>query len=1045
MSNPMNRRYRFASLIAFFCTASLAYANEDAKVSVYLFENGKPLPQIELNAGAGHQTVTDGNGYASIKLPSGQHVLRFQQAQQELVSLELPLIEGEDVQVIITAYADGRKPSIDIETSNVEQKFVEVPEVDQAKVDGKGFINGTVISAESKKPVAGAKIFISGVASELRTGQDGSFNIEVPTGNYSLSIMHPDFSAQVKEGINVAKDDTVKPTFALAPAGFELPEHVVLEPHVAGSLASIVEEQRNTSAVANILGAEQISRSGDSDAAGALRRTTGLTLVGGKFIYVRGLGERYSSTLLNGASIPSPDPTRRVVPLDLFPTTVIDSVMIQKSYSVDRPGEFAGGTVELRTKTVPDDFFMELAYQLGITEGTTFKDGLRYQGGSTDMFGIDDGSRKMPGSLATATAGGVQLSPKAPTNPNGFSADQLKTMGSDLSNVWDINNKAIGPDSRVSLGLGDAFHTGDFTFGYTSSLRWTDGWNSQNEIQRFYAPTTGNKLEMTVDNDVKFTERETNLSGYLGLEARYTDNHRFYGTSLILRQTLDESRITEGWSESEDFVIRRTQLQYMENSLLVGQIGGDHRWDFLANLETNWLWTRSVAGRKAPYERSYRFDQIPGGDGDFFFTRRADSNQVNFSELDDNDQSFRLDVKLPLDIHPDFQLALKGGFIDQSRTRDSEIRRFSFGAQGPDSRRGDVLGLGSLEKILSPEFIGTNGFQLRETTRATDNYEASQDLFSYYGQGDLNLFETVRLTGGLRIEDNNQVVSTFEMFNPNNKPQESKLIKKDVLPSAAATWLITDKQQLRAGYSETISRPDFRELSPAPFLDPASDRETLGNPDLQQAEITSYDLRWEYYFSSNESFSVGSFWKDIANPIELILLPGPGGILTLQNAKIATVYGFEAEILKHLDFIHPKLENFYFSTNYTWTKSEIELKPENMVAQTTNFRPLQGHSPYVFNFQVGYDNPDKGILATLLYNTYGKRIAEVGSLGAPDKYDQSVHQVDFVYRQRVMDHLSLTFNARNLLDDSVVVLQGDQIARSYRRGREFRLGLLVDF
>ncbi|MDO9140215.1 MAG: TonB-dependent receptor, partial [Methylobacter sp.] len=624
-----------------------------------------------------------------------------------------------------------------------------------------------------------------------------------------------------------------------------------------------------------------------------------------------------------------------VVPLDLFPTTVIDSVMIQKSYSVDRPGEFAGGTVELRTKTVPDDFFTQLSYQLGITEGTTFDDGLRYQGGGTDMFGIDDGTRKMPGSLASATAGGVQLSPFAPTNPKGFTTDQLQTMGNDLSNVWDINNKPIGPDSRVSFGIGDAFHAGDFTFGYTNSLRWTDGWNSQNEIQRFYAPTTGNELEMTVDNDVNFTERETNLSGYLGLEARYADNHRFYGNSLVLRQTLDEARITEGWSESEDFVIRRSQLQYMENSLLVGQIGGEHRWDSLANLETNWLWTRSAAGRNAPYERSYRFDQLPGGGGDFYFTRRADSNQVNFSELDDNDQSFRLDVKLPLDLHPDYQLTLQSGFIDQSRTRESEIRRFSFGAQGPDSRRPEVLGLGSLEQILSPKFIGANGFQLRETTRATDNYEASQDLFSYYGQGDLNLFETVRLTGGLRLEDNNQVVSTFEMFNPNNAPQESKLIKKDLLPSASATWLITDKQQLRAGYSETISRPDFRELSPAPFLDPASDRETLGNPNLEQAQITSYDLRWEYYFSSNESLTLGSFWKDIANPIELILLPGPGGVLTLQNAKTATVYGFEAEIMKHLDFIHPDLENFYVSTNYTWTKSEIELKPENMVAQTT--------------------------------------------------------------------------------------------------------------
>ncbi|GAB4260727.1 MAG: TonB-dependent receptor [Methylomicrobium sp.] len=1020
-------------------------AAEHANVSVYLFRNGQPLPQVQLDAGKSWQATTDDNGHAYIDLPSGEHVLSFRQGADELINLELPLSQGENVQIIITTYADGRKPVVDIETSSKDHQFVETTDADKTAADGKGTIEGVVLSAETNKPIAGAQVYISGIASEIRTGPEGAFQIEVPAGDYSVSVMHPDFSAQVKEGIKVVKDSNAKETFAMTPAGFELPEHVVLEPHIAGSLASIVEEQRTSSAVANILGAEQISRSGDSDAAGALRRTTGLTLIGGKFVYVRGLGERYSSTLLNGASIPSPDPTRRVVPLDLFPTSVLDTIMIQKSYSVDRPAEFAGGTVEMRTKTVPDDFFFQLAYQMGITEGTTFEDGLRYNGGSTDMFGIDDGARKIPASLSEAIAGGKQLTPFAFTNPTGFTQQELQSLGNDLSQTWDVRQSEIGPDSRVNLAVGDAFHWNDFTFGYTGSLRWTDGWNTQDEIQRFYAPTSGDNLELVVDNDVLFTERETNLSGYLGLEASYGENHRFFGNSLVLRQTLDEARTTEGWTDSENFVVRRTQLQYQENELIVGQVGGEHRWDFLANLETNWLWTRSNAGRYAPYERSYRFDQIPNGGGRFFFTRRADSNQINFSDLDDNDESWRLDVKLPIDIHPDFQLALQSGFIDQFRTRNSEIRRFSFGAQGPDSRRQDVLGLGSMEAIFSPDYIGPNGFQLRETTRATDNYVATQDLFSYYGQGDLTLYETLRLTGGLRVEDNNQVVSTFELFSPNKAPVESKLIQQDVLPSASATWFITDDQQLRASYSESISRPDFRELSPAPFLDPASDRETLGNPNLEQAEITSYDLRWEYYFSSNESMTLGAFYKEIANPIELILLPGPGGVLTLQNAEVAELYGFEAEIMKYLGFIHPSLEHFYVSTNYTWSKSEIQLKPENIVAQTTNFRPLQGHSPYIFNFQVGYDNPDNGIMATLLYNTYGKRIAEVGSLGAPDKYDQPVHQLDFVYRHHFMDHLSFTFNVRNLLDDRVEVMQGDKIARSFQRGREFRMGFVLEF
>ena len=424
-------------------------------------------------------------------------------------------------------------------------------------------------------------------------------------------------------------------------------------------------------------------------------------------------------------------------------------------------------------------------------------------------------------------------------------------------------------------------------------------------------------MEENVDNKVKFTEREVDLNGYLGLEARYTDNHRLHGNSLVLRQSSDEARITEGFTKEENFVVQRSRLLYIENSLIVGQIGGEHRWDFLGNLETNWLWTRANAGRKAPNERSFRFDQIPNGGGDFFLSRRAGNNEINFSDLNDDDESFRFDVKLPLEFHQNFQLALQSGFINRTKSRDSEIRRFTFSPRGPDARRQDVLGLGSLEKILVPEFIGPNGFQLRESTQATDNSTATQDLFSYYGQGDLNLFEKVRITGGLRVEDNDQQVKTFELFNPDRSPAIAKLVKKDVLPSVAAIWTISDKQQLRASYAKTVSRPDFREFSSAPFIDPETDRITIGNPDLQQVDITHYDVRWEYYFSPNESMSIGGFWKTLKNPIELILLPGAAGVLTLQNAQTADVYGIEVELMKHLDFIHPRLRHVFVSTNYT--------------------------------------------------------------------------------------------------------------------------------
>ncbi|MDT8364482.1 MAG: carboxypeptidase regulatory-like domain-containing protein, partial [Nitrosomonas sp.] len=503
----MKQSWQLIALTLFLGIIFNAQAADPAELSIYLFENGMPLSEAGLTTGTTSHGLTDINGYIQVSLPPGQHVLTFRQAEKELLSLDIPLIAGENAQVIVTTYTDGRAPVIDIQTSHPDGELAVEDATNQTKIAAKGIISGLVVSAESKKPVSGARVFFSGIATELRTSQDGTFRTEVPAGDYSISIMHPNFSAQVRDGIEIAADATREEAFSLTPAGIELPEHVVLEPMVAGSLAAIVEEQRNSSSVANVLGAEQISRSGDSDAAGALRRTTGLTLVGGKFIFIRGLGERYSSTLLNGASIPSPDPTRRVVPLDLFPTSVIDSILIQKSYSVDRPAEFAGGTVEIRTKTIPDGFFFQLSTQMGINQGETFTKGLRYKGGDTDIFGVDDGTRKMPDSLAAAISGGKQLAQFAPTNPSGLTREELQVLGNDLSGTFDINKKNIGPDHRINVAMGDKFSSGDFSFGYTTTARWSNSWDTRNETQRFFTPLGDGRLERVIDNKVNFTER----------------------------------------------------------------------------------------------------------------------------------------------------------------------------------------------------------------------------------------------------------------------------------------------------------------------------------------------------------------------------------------------------------------------------------------------------------------------------------------------------------------------------------------------------------
>ncbi len=1067
----MKKRLLLSTLILIiFLISPFAWGNnEKAEFSIHLFQDGLPVADAVLSISSGafanadasmvdvdeatfvwqvdsESTLkTNANGSVAGKLPAGQYLVEIKTTDQTF-ALDLPLKSAEHVQILVTFYEDGREPLLNIESSasGTFANAASGDEVEQPEEQGNGTIIAQVLSVETKKPIKDVQVFLSGLKTRLRTDENGHVTANVPVGQYSVSLLHSAYSSQTQDKVKVEKDQSTKLSFNLTPSGVELAEYVVLEPFLAGTLASVIEEQKSSTEVATILGAEQFSRSGASDVASALTRASGLTLVGGQFVFIRGLGERFSSTLVNGAAIPSPDPTRRVVPLDLFPTSILESVLVQKSYSADRPGEFAGGTLEMRTRGIPDEFFFNFSTSTGINSQSTFSDALSYKGGDTDFLGFDDGTRALPGSLAEATKNG-SLTPQTIFNPDGLSPTEFELLGEDLSDVWDVTEKKRGPDTGFQTSIGDVFNVGDFRLGYIASGGWDQKFRNQNEINREFSSSgnnTDDSLRLTQDFDTRRSWREVQLTGHTAVEAEYKDQHRLFANTMFLRQTRDEARISQGFTDAEVTDIRRVKLWNFSNQLLMHQVGGEHKFDWAKDLKIDWLYTNATAKRDEPKTRDYRFDA--NTQGDFFFSRRPDSNLTTFGELTDKDQSWRMDAALPLNYSPDYKFLVSGGFITQNKTRDSRIQRFSFSSVGPNARDQAILSQSSLEAILQPDNIGTNGFQLRDTTRPTDSYNAKQDLFSYYGKLESTFYDRVRIVGGMRWEKNDQFVQTFQSVANKNQPITTEINRTDMLPSVSATFTISEKQQLRAGFSQTISRPDFRELSPAPFTDPSTNQETTGNPDLVQTDITNFDLRWEYYLSPNENLSAGFFWKDLISPVERVTLAGVG-LQTFQNADKAKVYGFELELLKNLDFVHPYLANFFAGGNYTWSDSRVDLLPENLQAQSSSNRQLQGHSAQIVNFQLGYDNPGWGTQATLLYNITSKRIVAAGILGAPDKFEQPFNQLDFVLSQNVNKWLSMRLTIRNLLNDKLTVTQGDEITRQFRRGRQFNLSARISF
>lgn len=1018
--------------------AALSFALQPAfaaELSVYVFDDETPLADAEVRIDGTPRGRTSTDGALALSVDAGKHVVTVVRAGDDVLNFEIELQAEENAELIATLYPDAA-PSVFVESSHQDGAAASA-QATQAAAGPPGTLTGRVVSSENGQPIAKARVFVAGTPLDIVTDAEGRFSAPVSAGSYSISIIAPEFSSQTLDGVAVAAGETTERSVELTPSGVELPEFVVLEPFVEGSLAAFTEEKRSSSAVTDILGAEQISRAGDSDAAGALKRVTGLTLVDGKFVYVRGLGERYSSVLLNGAQIPSPDPTRRVVPLDLFPADILEGVVVQKTYSAEMPGEFGGGTIQLRTRGFPEAPVFKISGSLGYIDGTSFSRGFGYEGGGSDWTGRDDGSRELPDTLDALRRENEFLRRQSPSTPDGLTPQEIEQVGEEFVGPYDVDSHGIGPDHGLAMSGGTSWQFGDrWKAGFLASTRYAHGKDTFEEQRRYFVASDAG-LEQRDETRVQGTQSEIDVSGFLVAGLEYGEGQKLRGTSLIVRQTEDEARYTSGETDNQPF--DGYKLEWIENELIAHQMLGDHALPFwpVEGAAFNWLYTNARANRYSPFTREYRYDIREGG-----VRQLNDRFSLVFADLIDESESIDLGLVLPWQWNESIKGSVTLNAGELQRDRDSYIRRYLFRIPN-----GSALPLlPSLEDIITPGNIAPptpppGGLELQETTANTDTYFADQSL-DYRAIGfDVSFFDTIRATFGVREEDNSQQVTTFSVVRPNDPPVIGAIAQVDRLPAASVTWWISGEQQLRFGYSETLSRPDFRELSSAPYLDPLLDFITFGNPDLKQAEITNYDVRWEYYFSPSESMSVALFRKEFTNPIEKQLLPGAGSLLlTLANAEGAVNQGVELDVYKQLGFLDrwfDGLDDWYASANYSWIDSNIKLDPAQSGFNTNLERPLEGQSPYVLNLQLGYLHPEGKREVSLLYNVSGERIVQVGVDGQPDTYEQPFWQLDFNLKQRLGDEWSLRVRLRNLLDPAVEFRQGDEAnIREYRKGRE---------
>ena len=823
--------------------------------------------------------------------------------------------------------------------------------------------------------------------------------------------------------------------------------------------------------VVSVLSQADIARTGEGDIAGALKRVTGLSVVGGRYVYVRGLGERYSLALLNGLPIPSPDPLRRVVPLDLFPTSVLASSIVQKSYGVNFPGEFGGGVINLTTRAVPKEAFFTVGASIGANTATTGQLGYVYAGGRTDWTGFDDGTRTLPAGLRASQDAGTPLAVGG-----NYTLGQLQAITASLVNAETnliLANNNIPVNWGANMSGGRAWDVGDARIGFVFSAGFSNDWQTKAGKQQLsggVAIGADGQQQLNPDQDFDFaaTEFRSVLNGLFSVGAEFGD-HKVRFSNLYVNDTIKEARIQAGIDDinvGRDRLLQRNATALFRRQLIDTQLVGEFKWDdFTLDLRGTYANTK----RLAPYERNnnYAFsDEFNDYVNDLRSPGQAST--VAFSRLNEDVLAGGLDLGYRVR-NGAFPARFTAGYAYTRSERTSE--RFDYRYQSNAALPGAVTQQRP-DFLLSDFNVYTYGITLQTVSTVSPRYDAALITHAGYAQVEMEPADGVQIVTGIRYETGRQNVTPIDVFNANpgsafNTP--TNIDRGYWLPAATITWNFAPDMQLRIAASKTIARPQFRELAPQPYFDTESDRLSFGNQFLANSELINAEARYEYYFGRDQKLAVGAFFKDITRPIDAIAFVQGGTFqTTFANAPKAHLLGAEIEAQKYFgleswgDFFASR--RFFVSANYTWTDSKIQVRPGDttlfplsgaVVPATDIFidgRPLTGQSDHLVNVQLGFQDDDGLSEQTLLFNYASPRAAFRGPAGQPDLIEKPGIRLDLVIRQGFKlfgREIEAKLEGRNLTNtryQEYQILNASRIdTNSYVLGRTFQASISAKF
>ncbi len=895
--------------------------------------------------------------------------------------------------------------------------MISIPSVAQ------GILRGKVIDAETGEYLIGATVMLKGTTTGAATDLDGNYSVpNIPAGKYTVLCQYISYEPLVFENVEIEDGKVTLINMQLSTVSLGLKEVQITAKMQQRTEAALLTIQKKSANVIDGISAQAMSRSGDSEASDALKRVTGVNVEGGKYVYIRGLSDRYSKTTLNGADIPGLDPNRNTVQMDLFPTNLIDNITVYKTFSPNLPGDFTGGLINIVTKDFPEQFTVQAGLRLGFNTSASFNDHfLAYQGSPSDLLGFDNGFRNIP-----VAAQGI-----IPSYPSG--KNELTDITMSFNKIMAPEFQPSAMNATLSFSIGNQINVGKknnqlgYLFGFSYKYKEL---NYDNGTKGLY--TLGGARDENLTMQYLYNDNQSSknvLWGLIGnLTYKFAQNHKISFNIMKNQSGVSLARFMYGPKPSDEktLIIQTRKLQWMQRSLLTGQLRGEDYFENLSKMKMEWQFAVSSSSQDEPDMRFFTNSYYPGLKAPFNYAVESSIYKVPSRYYRNMDQ-MNYFGKLDFSVEPGNKThapKLKFGGLYSYQKRNFKEDRYDYNFQfSPSVYNGNVTDFVADDDIgvnypLYPR-TGIMGLYVQESNldNLRNSYKADQTVAAAYLMIDALAFKKLRIIAGLRYEYTLINSASYDSTLP-----AGYLKNNDFLPALAFTWQVKNNMNLRFNYSRTLARPSFRELAPYASEDFAGGETWIGNDMLKRTLIDNIDLRWENYFRPGEILSLGAFYKLFHDPIEVVNNPkAQNPELTWENVGQAKVYGFELDFRKKLDFWN-FTKHISAGINVTYIYSEVTIDSLELSAiratdpSAKDTRPMFGQSPYITNVHLEYNNPDLGLDVNLVYNVSGPKIVIIVKGGTPDVYAQPLNSLNFTLGKRIADRWMLEFRAKNILN-----------------------------